>query len=196
MDDLEKFLTAQRAFTARVHAVAEDQWQLSTPDNEWSVADLVSHLIDEHRWAAPLLHGLDLESAAKVVEGSRTLPVDGGVGANLAEVWDEASVESADAFSADGTLDRTVELTRGATPVRDYIGEMTFDLIVHGWDLGRAIDYPDPLPAEVVDDLYRSSAGADMSSSGLFAPPVDVPDDAATIDKLVAVTGRDPNWTR
>jgi uncharacterized protein (TIGR03086 family) len=196
MDDLEKFLTAQRAFTARVHAVTEDQWHLSTPDNDWSVADLVSHLIDEHRWAGPLLHGLDLESAAKVVEGSRTLPVDGGVGANLAEVWDEAAVESADAFAADGALDRTVELSRGATPARDYVAEMTFDLIVHGWDLGKAIGHPDPLPADVVEELYQANRGGDMSSSGLFEPPVDVPDAAPTIDKLVAGTGRDPHWSR
>ena len=38
------------------------------PDTEWKVADLVEHLIEEHRWAAPLMHGQDLESAAKVVE--------------------------------------------------------------------------------------------------------------------------------
>jgi len=83
-DELNKFLSAQRAFTERVHAVREDQWQAPTPDSEWRVADLVGHLIEEHRWAAPLLHGQDLETAGKIVAGSRRLPVDGGVGANLA----------------------------------------------------------------------------------------------------------------
>jgi hypothetical protein len=32
----------------------------------------------------------------------------------------------------------------------------------------------------------------DLSSSGLFDSPVDVPDDAPTIDRLIALTGRDP----
>ena len=132
MDDhLDVFLKAQREFGERVHAITEQQWGQSTPAAEWSVADLVEHLIDEHRWAAPLLHGQDLESAAKVVKGTRSLPVDGGIGANLAEAWDEAAVGSADAFAADGALDRTVALSRGDTPVRDYITEMIVDLVVH-----------------------------------------------------------------
>ena len=53
-DDLiAMFLTAQAAFTERVHAIADDQWQLGTPDTQWTVADLVWHLTDEHRWAGP-----------------------------------------------------------------------------------------------------------------------------------------------
>ena len=46
-DDLiATFSSAQAAFTARVHAVAPDQWQLGTPDTQWTVADLVGHLVD------------------------------------------------------------------------------------------------------------------------------------------------------
>jgi uncharacterized protein (TIGR03086 family) len=192
-DELTKFLRAQRAFTERVHAVADDQWQLDTPDTEWSVADLVGHMIEEHRWAAPLLHGQDLETAGRIVEGSRSLPVDGGVGANLAEVWDEAATESADAFSADGALDRTVALSRGDTPVREYITEMLFDLVVHGWDLGTAIGYAEPLPDDIVEAVYAEAKNfGDLASSGMFDQPVEVPDDASTIDKLIALTGRKP----
>ncbi len=192
-DELTKFLSAQHAFTARVHAVAEDQWQLDTPDTEWSVADLVGHVIEEHRWAAPLLHGQDLETAGRIVEGSRSLPVDGGVGANLAEEWDEAATESADAFSADGALDRTVALSRGDTPVRQYIAELIFDLVVHGWDLGTAIGFAEPLPADIVEAVYEEAKKfGDLSSSGVFDQPVEVPGDAPTIDKLVALTGRRP----
>ena len=62
-------MTAQAAFTERVHAVAPDQWQLGTPDAQWTVADLVGHLVDEHRWAAPLLAGLDMDAARAVVAG-------------------------------------------------------------------------------------------------------------------------------
>ncbi len=195
MDDLiALFHTGQREFSARVHAVAEDQWTARTPDSEWSVADLVAHLVEEHRWAAPLVHGQDFESAAKVVEGARSLPVDGGVGANLAQEWDEAATGSAEAFTAPGALERDVELSRGATPVTTYLDELILDLTIHSWDLGQAIGYPEDLPDELVSAVYsRVSPAGDMSSSGLFDPPVDVPEDAPTIDKLVAVTGRKPS---
>lgn len=192
-DLLAAFLAAQRAFGERVHAVAEGQWQDATPDTEWTVADLVEHLVDEHRWAAPLLHGHDLETAGQIVRGTRSLPVDGGTGANLAESWDEAAAASADAFSGDGALQRQVALSRGATPARDYVGEMIFDLIVHAWDLGRAIGFDGSLPDQVVELVYAQAQGiGDLSSSGLFDAPVEVPDDASTLDKLVALTGRDP----
>lgn len=194
MDDvLSLYHAALREFGARVHAITDDQWGAATPDTDWTVADLVGHVIEEHRWAAPLLHGQDLESAEKVVEGSRSLPVDGGVGANLAQEWDEAAIASADAFTAPGALDREVSLSRGPTPASRYAQEMIFDLVVHAWDLGQAICYDEPLPEDVVSALYAEVAKmGDMSASGLFKPPVAVPDDAPTIDKLVAATGRRP----
>jgi len=196
MDDLvASFLTAQSAFAERVRAVREDQWHAPTPDTEWDVAELVSHLIDENQWVPPLLHGLDLESAGKVVEGSRTLPVDGGVGANLAEVWNEAAVGAADAWKEPGAIERTVALSRGPTSARDYIGEMIFDHIVHAWDLGAAIGYDAPLPADVVEAVYDiAKSMGDLSAFGdMFKPAVSVSDDAPTIDKLIALTGRQPN---
>src|SRR5258705_13061705 len=79
-DDLiTTFLTAQAAFTERVYAVTPDQWRLGTPDTQWTVADLVGHLVDEHRWAAPLLAGLDMDAARVVVAGLG--PAGGGGGA-------------------------------------------------------------------------------------------------------------------
>src|SRR3954469_1288895 len=154
MDEpLPAFLAAQKAFTEAVHAVGDDDWHAPTPDTEWDVAALVGHMIEEHRWAAPLLHGQDLESARMIVQGSRKLPVHGGVGANRAEEWDEAAVESSDAFAADGALDRSVALSRGDTPARQYIAEMTFDLVVHGWDLAKAIGRDVEFPPEVVEHV-------------------------------------------
>lgn len=194
MDELlAMFITGQAEFGKRVHAVTEEQWTAETPDTEWTVADLVSHLVDEHRWVPPLLRGLDLKAAGEVVEGTRSLPVGGGVGANPAQEWDEAAVGSADAVRAQGALDRTVSLSRGQTPVRDYLGEMVFDLTVHSWDLGTAIGFAQRLPDELVEFVYARVGGlGDLSASGMFAKPVDVPDDAPTIDKLVAATGRTP----
>jgi uncharacterized protein (TIGR03086 family) len=197
MDDvLAMFLAGQHEFTARVHAIEENQWSAPTPDTEWSVADLVNHLIDEHRWVPPLLRGLDLDAAGKVVEGSRSLPVDGGVGSNLAELWDEAAAGSADAVTADGAIERSVELSRGATPARTYLSEMVFDLAVHSWDLGKAIGYDEMLPRELVEFVRGNPPGSgDLSGSGMFAKPVDVRDGASPQEQLVAATGRDPSWS-
>jgi len=71
---------------------------------------------------------------------------------------------------------------------------MVFDLVVHGWDLGTAIGFSEPLPEDVVEAVYAQAQNfGDLASSGLFDQPVDVPDDAPTIDKLVGLTGRTPS---
>src|SRR5207247_8309394 len=151
-DDLiTTFLTAQAAFTERVHAVAPDQWQLGTPDAQWTVADLVGHLVDEHRWAAPLLAGLDMDAARAVVAG---LGPAGGDGAALVRAWDLAAATSAEAFRAGAALAGQVAITRGWVPAVEYLEEMVLDLIVHAWDLGVAPGYPGPLPAGAAGGAY------------------------------------------
>ncbi len=194
VDYLDAFLIGQAAFTERVRAISDEQWALGTPNEQWNVAELVAHLITEHRWAPPLLHGLDLDAAAKVVDGARCLPVDGGVGANYAAAWEDAAIASADAFSADGALERKVQLGRGETFGWAYLKEMIFDMTVHAWDLCRAIGYAHDLPAELVDAVWEESRKyGSLAASGLFDGPVDVPEDAPTIHRLVAMTGRDPS---
>jgi uncharacterized protein (TIGR03086 family) len=197
MDDMPQiFLAAQRAFSERVHAVIESQWSAPTPDTDWSVADLVDHLIDQHRWFPPLMHRLDLDAAGEIATGSRALPIDGGVGANHAELWDEAATASVDAVMQPGAMDRSVELSRGTTPSEQYVLEMTMDLVLHAWDLGAAIGFEAPLPPDLVEFAYEQARDwGDISESGYFGAPVSVPDDAPVLDKLLAVTGRDPNWT-
>ena len=87
-----------------------------------------------------------------------------------------------------------MQLSRGPTPARSYLDEMIFDLVVHSWDLGTAIGYPDARAgrARRAGLRRRPRTSATCPVSGLFDAPVDVPDDASTLDKLVALTGRDP----
>jgi len=202
MDDehsVQRFLTGLRAFSDRVGAISEAQWPAPTPDSGWTVTDLVDHLVEQHRWLPPLLRGLDLESAEEVVAGARTLPVDGGVGSNHAELWKEAAIGSADVVVEPGVLGREVALSRGATPAPQYLLEMTIDLVIHSWDLGTAIGYDEPLPDDLVglvEFAYEQvKSWGDVSGSEYFGDPVDVPSEAATIDKLAGLTGRDPNWS-
>jgi uncharacterized protein (TIGR03086 family) len=190
-DDLiTTFRAAQAAFTERVHAVAGDQWELGTPDAQWTVADLVWHLVDEHRWARPLLAGLDLDEAAAVAAG---LGPDSRDGAILPPEWDRAAASSAAAFAADDALTGSVAIGRGRVPAAEYLKEMILDLIVHAWDLGTAIGYQQPLPADAVAAIYPlAQAIVDRTPRGMFDPPAEAAADAPVIDRLVALTGRRP----
>jgi uncharacterized protein (TIGR03086 family) len=182
------FRRAQDEFTKRVNRVGTDQWRAPTPDDEWTVSELVGHLVNEHLWVPPLLDGHRLDEAAKIVEGAERTFADQPV-----QGWEAAALGSLRAVTEPGALEREVELSRGSTPVPEYLNEMIVDLAVHSWDLGVAIDLRDPLPDDVVERaLRRVTAMGDLSWSGLFKPPVDVPAGASDEDRLMALTGRDP----
>jgi uncharacterized protein (TIGR03086 family) len=189
-DLIETFLAAQAAFTERVHAVTGEQWPLGTPDAQWTVADLVGHLVDEHRWAGPLLAGLDMDAGRAVVA---RLGPSGPDGATLVPAWDEAAARSAAAFRAGGALTGSVAITRGWVPAVEYLEEMVLDLVIHAWDLGTAIGYQEPLPAAAVAAIYPlAQAIVDRTPAGMFDSPVEVSASAPAVDKLVALTGRHP----
>jgi uncharacterized protein (TIGR03086 family) len=180
------FRQAQDEFTKRVNRVGADQWSAPTPDDEWTVSDLVGHLVNEHLWMPPLLDGHRVDEAAKIVEAAERTFAD-----QPGEAWEAAAIGSLRAVTEPGAVDREVELSRGPTPVTEYLDEMIFDLVVHAWDLGMAIDVREPLPDELVRHALRSAeAMGDLSGSGLFKAPVDVPDDASDEERLVARTGR------
>jgi uncharacterized protein (TIGR03086 family) len=86
-----------------------------------------------------------------------------------------------------------VAITRGSVPAVEYLEEMALDLVVHAWDLGTAIGYPEPLPEAAVAAIYPlAQAIVDRTPAGMFARPAEVSADASVIDRLVALTGRRP----
>lgn len=194
MDDLlVLFRTGMREFTERVDAIEADRWAAPTPCRDWTVTELVKHVVDEHRWVPPLIHGHDLETAGRIVEGEAAGRSGGDGGLDLKLEWDDVSTASLQAVGEPDALQRTVSLSRGPTPAGEYLSEMIFDLVVHSWDLGRAIGYPGELPEDAVAFVWHSvEQFGDLSSTGMFAAPVDVPREASLIDRLVAATGRDP----
>ena len=182
---LELFQRALDGFGARVHAVHPDQWHGATPCTEWDVRDLVGHLVGEAQWAAPLLEGATLEAAAT------RIPED-PAGADPVQAWDAA----ADAVRAElheaGLLERTVHLSYGDVPAQRYVEELTCDLAVHSWDLARAAGLDERIDSQVVDAAwdYVTEHAVELTGSGLYGEPLDVPADADTQTRLLAATGR------
>jgi len=61
MELLDAHGAALREFDRRVGAVREDQWDDPTPNTEWSVRDLVGHLVGEQLWVPLLLRGATID---------------------------------------------------------------------------------------------------------------------------------------
>jgi len=50
MDFPAMFHRAVVEFDARVRQIGDHQWQAATPDEDWTVCDLVNHLVGEDLW--------------------------------------------------------------------------------------------------------------------------------------------------
>lgn len=83
----------------------------------------------------------------------------------------------------------------------DFPGEVAglvalTEVVVHGWDLALATGQPygiDPATADAVLPHVAQFA-AEEPVEGLFGCAVPVADDAPALDRIVAMTGRDPAW--
>ena len=176
---------AVEGFGRQVHAIRDDQWGARTPCSDWDVRQLVNHLVYEQRWAVPLLEGATVADVGDQFEGD--LLSDDPVG-----TWEAAVAVALAAADADGALERDVHLSYGDVPGSDYVVELSVDAVVHTWDLARAIGGDEHLDPELVAMAQRYvEPRLDMlAASGMFDPPVDVPDDADDQTKLLGLFGR------
>ena len=69
---------------------------------------------------------------------------------------------------------------------------MTTDALIHSWDLARGIGADETLDPELAELVYERTLpiAEHLQETGLFKPPVPVPDDAPLQTKLLALFGR------
>jgi len=70
------------------------------------------------------------------------------------------------------------------------------EVAVHGWDVARACGDPRPLPDELAHDLigHAELLVTDDDRGVRFGPPLPVGFDRPPSDRLLALTGRSPDW--
>jgi len=185
MDTLTRHGRALTRFGELVQSVGAGHWHAPTPCTEWDVRQLVNHLVVEQLWVPPIVAGRTVAEIGDAFQGDQ-------LGADPVAAWDKAAAASGAAFAEPGALQRTVHLSYGDRPAEGYCAEMTADLLVHSWDLARGIGADETLDPELVDFVYEQFAphAAALAQSGLFAPRVEVPEDADQQTKLLALTGR------
>jgi uncharacterized protein (TIGR03086 family) len=108
------------------------------------------------------------------------------------------AAEQFDQGLADGAAERPLWIGESSMP-----GELALEMIlweyqVHGWDLARATGQPWTPPEEAAERSLRFAPGMltpDYQGPGKpFADPVPVPDDAPAFDRLLGLSGRNPDW--
>ena len=189
MDLLQTYRRSLSEFTDRVAQVGYDQWPTPTPCADWDVRTLVNHVVGEDRWTVPLFAGATVDEVGAEFDGDL-------LGADPAAAAQDAAAAAERAVSEPGALDRTVHLSFGDTPAREYVHQLLAEHLVHGWDLAVAIGVEPKLDPEAVHECaqwFAERMGM-YRDGGLIAATVPLPEDASEQDRLVAAFGRDPDW--
>ena len=145
----ELFDRAIAEFDARVRKVGDDQWDNDTPCSEWSVRDLVNHVVEEDLWAPGLLAGKTIEEIGgpNAFEGDQ-------LGSDPKGSWRDASSAASAAVHQEGAMEQTTHLSFGDFPGSFYATQLLGDHVLHAWDLARGIGDDDSLDGDLVRFVY------------------------------------------
>lgn len=157
----------------------DDELRLPTPCDELDVAALVDHL----DLVARGFVDLTVEPSPPVPDPRPTLPAALD---RLAESWNHPGRWK-------GSTDAGIDLPN-ATWGRIALTEV----VVHGWDLARAVGRPVSFDDETLrvtlDHVLDFVPRAPVPQ--LWGTPATLPDDAPLLDRIVAATGRRPSPRR
>lgn len=163
--------------------VPSDQWSAATPCSDWTVRDLVAHLVAGNVKYAGIGRGDDFRPGAPAVP----------VGDDPAVTYRETLFDMLQAWQAPGALDREIALPRGARgPAAVATWIHLAETLGHGWDLATATSqepgFDDEDVAASLADCRRRMP-AQRGEGSPFADAV-IEVDGPLIDQLAAYLGR------
>jgi uncharacterized protein (TIGR03086 family) len=190
MFDLEP---ATRAVTALIAGIRDDQLDDPTPCAGTSLGAMLDHV-------EGFATAFTLAARKQVPPGGSEPPIMDA--ARLAPVWrtriPARLAELASAWQDPAAWTGVTEAGGVHLPA-ETAGIFALDeVVVHGWDVGAAIGrrpaFDDAQLLPLHEFLTASAAQNPNGVPGLFGPPVTVPADAPLLDRVLGLTGRDPQW--
>jgi len=175
----DRYARLADAFATAVAAVPDERWSSTSPCEGWTARDVVQHVCDTQA----LFLGFVDEPA-----GEGPSVTDDPVGA-----WHAASAPVRAVLAHPARASATFEGFFGTTSFESAVDRfVSFDLVVHRWDLARATggdDTVDPADAQRVLDGV-AAFGPALYSPGVCAEAVSVGPDADVVTRMLAVVGR------
>lgn len=175
---------AALATAALVDATSPDQHAASTPCTDWTVRDLLTHLI------AGNLKYVEIGRGKEWARGAPDVLLDDDPG----RMYRRTMREMLEAWEQPGVLDRETALPVGRGRAESALYLHLGETLVHGWDLARATGQQPPWDAGVVEASlaqFQTWLPPRRPPGSPFFEATAVGDDAAPIDRLAAYLGRD-----
>lgn len=143
MDNLTALPLAAARFESIAALVTPEDLDRPTPCGDWSVQQLLDHVVGGNMMAAALIGGSSREDAVTVLTATI-------VDEDILGVVQDSLRAQATAFADPAALETIVHHPAMDMPGAQLLGFRVGDLLVHSWDLARAIGADETLDPEVV----------------------------------------------
>jgi uncharacterized protein (TIGR03086 family) len=166
-------------FAHTVAGITPEQWDHPTPCTEWTVRQLVGHVIDTQSMFANLV-GRQLSPGPSVEE-------------DPAAAWDHARRQTQAALDDPALAGAAFDGQMGRSTFERAVDRfLSFDLVVHGWDLAEAVGGDTSIADHDLDFLERQMEffGDVMEKGGATKAPLDPPPGADRRTRVLARLGR------
>jgi len=180
---------AATRMTSLLTALADAQLELPTPCPDMRVGDVVDHV-------GTFAKAFTAIARKDARDGATPPPA---TAANLEDGWRTRIARDLDVLG-EAWLDSAAwegETSAGGVPLTGAMAGLVAldELVVHGWDIAVATGLAyEPSAADIQGAASFVTSFDPPRDGRLFGPVVPVPDDAAPFDRLLGLTGRDPNW--
>jgi len=178
-DIQDRYQVVSNGFDAAVRAVTPDKWESQSPCELWRARDVVAHVVAGHRGVIAAVRGGDSEPL-----GSDEDPK---------QAW-EAARRAIDEITGDpGASAKEIDGPTGKMPAGEVIGRfVTMDLLVHTWDLARAVGADERLDADAVLVAYEALKPMDamIRQPNVFGPKLEPPAGADLQTEFLYFLGR------
>ncbi len=185
-DQLATLDFAIRALQEQVMILHDDQMEIVSNCEPWTVRRLASHALNNQLLWAGIVTG---EQIVSFEDAMGAVPYDGDLAQFAGEVKDRILAM----WDTDGVLDSIHVTPLGEVPGSVVINFAIIDALCHTWDLAASVGRPIEFTAEMIPTISVVVAATCTDGArehGLIKPVVTTPADASDTEQLMALAGR------
>ncbi|MHB1582834.1 MAG: TIGR03086 family metal-binding protein [Acidimicrobiales bacterium] len=139
----DTYRRVSHGFDAVVSAVTPDRWAARPPCDEWTARDVVGHVVAGHRGVVAAVRGGD--------------PAPLGDDEDPKVAWKDAAAALGGIAGDPEAMAKEIDGPLGPMPAGEIIGRfVSMDLLVHTWDLARAVGGDERLDEDAVRIAYEA----------------------------------------
>jgi uncharacterized protein (TIGR03086 family) len=191
------FVLADRALEHVVDQIRDDQWDMVMPaefatarsGERVTLREIVNYHAYDDAWVPDMLAGATMDDVGADKFQGDLLGADPKQG--FSALVDQAGA----AAQALDDLERIVHCSFGDYPAREYFWQINGFRGLRAHDIAKVIGADTRLPDDLVQGLWEEIEphAEEWREIGVFGPKVDVPADASLQDRLLGLTGRQPD---